>query len=404
MNSLELTDYSILVVDDMLENVAIIVELLCEEYPHVYSAENGEQALAIVQENPVDLILLDIMIPGLDGFEICRRLKANPESRDIPVIFMTALNEAGDKLKGFDAGCVDYMTKPIDQAELLARIKTHLQLRALNQRLQRQNSALLAEIETRKRIEQSLENTACQLEERSRQLQKRNQELDSFARTVAHDLKNPVSSIIGLHGLVRRRARVGEALQEKTLHHINLIGNAAEHAYNIIEALLILARSAYEDVPASVLNMGKIVRSVVTHPLCEMIRKYSGTVEISENLPQAMGYEPWVVIIWLNYLSNALKYGGDPPLLHIGAEATASGRVRFWVEDNGPGLDPEAQAKLFTPFVRLEHERVEGHGLGLAIVRQITEKLGGSVGVESTPGQGSRFYFELPAINFQEKV
>ncbi len=110
-----------------------------------------------------------------------------------------------------------------------------------------------------------------------------------------------------------------------------------------------------------------------------------------------MGYAPWIEEVWANYLSNGLKYGGQPPLLEIGADRQDDGNIRFWVRDNGPGLTEEAIARLFTPFTRLHKDRAEGHGLGLSIVQQIVEKLGGEVGVENAESQGSLFYFTLPA-------
>ena len=118
-----------------------------------------------------------------------------------------------------------------------------------------------------------------------------------------------------------------------------------------------------------------------------------------DDWPVAVGYASWVEEVWANYISNGLKYGGQPPRLKLGATEQADGMVRFWVQDNGPGLEPDAQAKLFVPFTQLDQIRVAGHGLGLSIVRRIVEKLGGQVGVESKgiPGQGCLFFFTLPS-------
>jgi signal transduction histidine kinase len=131
-----------------------------------------------------------------------------------------------------------------------------------------------------------------------------------------------------------------------------------------------------------------------------MISEYQGEIELSSRpaWPMVLGYAPWLQEVWANYLSNGLKYGGWPPRLTLGAAPQSNGMIRFWVQDNGPGLTPEAQGLLFTEFTRLEELRAEGHGLGLSIVRRIVEKLGGEVGVESTLGQGSVFYFTLPAV------
>ncbi len=132
----------------------------------------------------------------------------------------------------------------------------------------------------------------------------------------------------------------------------------------------------------------------------QLIAQSAAQVEQPAAWPATMGHGPWIAEIWTNYLSNAVKYGGQPPVIRLGADAVPERtRVRFWVQDNGAGLTPEQQAALFQPFTRVTETRVKGHGLGLSIVRRIAEKLDGSVGVESQPGTGSRFWFELPAVD-----
>jgi signal transduction histidine kinase len=135
-----------------------------------------------------------------------------------------------------------------------------------------------------------------------------------------------------------------------------------------------------------------------------MIGRFRAEVALPDNWPVALGYGPWIEQVWVNYLSNAIKYGGEPPRVELGADASgdaglSQGRVRFWVRDNGPGLGEEEIGRLFVPFTRLDQARAQGHGLGLSIVRRIVEKLGGGVGVESEPGEGSLFYFALPLAN-----
>jgi signal transduction histidine kinase len=130
-----------------------------------------------------------------------------------------------------------------------------------------------------------------------------------------------------------------------------------------------------------------------------MIDRYEGTVVVPEAWPVAVGYAPWVEEMWVNYLSNGLKYGGQPPRLELGATPEENGAVRYWVRDNGAGIPPERQAGLFTEFTRIERARAQGHGLGLSIVKRIATKLGGEVGVVSTVGEGSTFYFCLPSAD-----
>jgi signal transduction histidine kinase len=128
-----------------------------------------------------------------------------------------------------------------------------------------------------------------------------------------------------------------------------------------------------------------------------MTKQYHAKIISQYDWPQATGYGPWIETIWVNYLSNAIKYGGEPPVIELGADSAGNGMVRYWIKDNGNGLTENDQSKLFTPFTRLNELRVQGYGVGLSIVKRAVEKLGGQVGVESKVGQGSLFYFTLPA-------
>jgi len=143
--------------------------------------------------------------------------------------------------------------------------------------------------------------------------------------------------------------------------------------------------------------MGEIVSQVQSR-LSYMIKEYQGDIVIPTQWPIAQGYAPWIEEVWTNYISNALKYGGIPPRLELGASHDGNSHLRFWVHDNGQGLSHEQQSQLFVPFTRIGQVRVEGHGLGLSIVQRIVEKCGGQVGVESEVDQGSRFYFTLPVV------
>jgi signal transduction histidine kinase len=143
------------------------------------------------------------------------------------------------------------------------------------------------------------------------------------------------------------------------------------------------------------LDMAKIVEKSWQNAAF-LIQESQAEVTFPQKWPQAWGHAPLVEQVWLNYISNGIKYGGKPPLLQLGADPDFKGMVRFWVKDNGLGLTPEQQAHLFIPFTRLHQAKVDGHGLGLSISRRIIEKMGGQVGVESEPGQGSLFYFTLP--------
>jgi len=219
-------------------------------------------------------------------------------------------------------------------------------------------------------------------------------DLDAFSHTVAHDLKGSLH-IIGGHA----DFLVSVVTDEEQRNGLEQIVKGTMKMNEIVEGLLFLAHvRTQENCPADRLDMESIVANALQR---EAYRIEEAEPEISfpDEWPAALGYAPWVEEVWMNYLSNAVKYGGQPPRVQVGAERQ-DGYVHFRVSDNGPGLTPEEQRQLFAPFVRLGREksaRGMGHGLGLSIVRRIVEKLGGEVGVKSAPGEGSTFWFTLPA-------
>ena len=355
----------LLIVDDNPTNLGVLFDYLRNSDFKVLVAEDGEGALARASYAKPDIILLDVVMSGTDGFETCRRLKENEETKDIPVIFMTALADTIDKVKGFEVGAVDYITKPLHHEEVLARITTHLTIRKLQKNLQEQ------------------------IDERDKLIE----ELDAFAHTVAHDLKGPLGSIIGYIDFLETDE--GKTSVEKQKELLKFIGRTAQKMNTIIQELLLLASVRKGKMKTKSLDMAQIVTEARSR-LSFMTEEYKAVFTVPEEWPVAMGYPSWVEEIWVNYISNAIKYGGKLPHVELGATVQEDGMIRFWVQDNGPGLTPEEQKKLFVPFTRLDQVRAEGHGLGLSIVQRIAERLGGNVGVESTVGQGSRFFFTLP--------
>lgn len=244
------------------------------------------------------------------------------------------------------------------------------------------------DITERKRVEEALRRYAAELESQ-------NAELDAFAHTVAHDLRSPLSLVVGL----------AEALEEdhdsipgdELRIYLHRIAQGGRRMSNIIDELLLLATVRKTDVAGKALDMESILDETQQR-LRDMLEKYRVEIVLPPAWPTAIGYGPWVGEVWVNYISNAIKYGGRPPRVELGAETRSDGMVLFWVRDNGPGLSPREQAQLFAPFTRLAQGRAEGHGLGLSIVRRIVEKLGGEAGVQSegVPGKGSIFSFTLP--------
>jgi len=227
------------------------------------------------------------------------------------------------------------------------------------------------------------------------ELRARNEELDAFAHTVAHDLKNPIASMMGFASLVLNYYDRMDA--ERIKEYLQLIVDSGYKIKQIINSILLLAGvTRQEQIQLAPLDMGDVIYSAQSRML-PLIEETQAQIIMPQRFPIAMGYAPWVEEVWANYLSNALKYGGTPPRIEFGATPLKNGQIRFWISDNGMGIDVDAQEKIFLPFTRMSQAKIEGHGLGLSVVQRIVERLGGQVGVESEIGKGSRFYFTLPA-------
>ncbi|MCU0496494.1 MAG: tetratricopeptide repeat protein [Anaerolineae bacterium] len=217
-------------------------------------------------------------------------------------------------------------------------------------------------------------------------------DLDAYAHTVAHDLKNPLSVVINYARLALETEQDLNFMTKEALSEI--LTNSNKMA-EIIDALLMFARLREAAPQIKRLDMSMLLLEVQMR-LFTMIQEYQAVIEVAPFMPMSMGQESWIEQVWVNYLTNAIKYGGRPPYVTVGADKPSDGFVRYWVRDNGTSLTPQDAQQLFQPFKRL-HRKERGHGLGLSIVKRIVERLGGKVGVEVLPnGGGSLFYFTLP--------
>ncbi len=368
------TNKKILMVINPSSNLGVLYDYLQGFGFKVLIVNDGENALELVESFNPDIILLEVILPGIDGFDTCRRLKSMASTKDIPVLFITGQSNTLDKVRGFALGAVDYITKPIQSEEVLARLKTHLTIQNLQRSLAEKNARLEEEIAERETLIA---------------------ELDAFSHTVAHDLKNPVGVTVSYAKFLKKYCTTMS--QEELQQYSDTILRNGHKMVNIIDELLLLASTRKEEVAVSRINMGEIAEEV-QHRLSFVIEEYKAEIVTPSEWPTAFGYGPWVEEVLTNYVSNAMKYGGQPPRVELGATVLGDGMVKFWVHDNGRGLTPKHQAKLFIPFTRLNQVRVQGHGLGLSIVQRIVEKLGGKVAVESEgiAGKGSIFSFTLP--------
>ena len=363
----ELRGSTLLIVDDKPQNLRLLSDFLAEQGFELMLTRSGAHALEKARLAMPDLVLLDLRMPEMDGFEVCKRLKADPVTADIPVIFMTAEEDAKAKVEGFALGAVDYITKPVQREELVARIQHHLQLH----RLQREFAAKTEEL--------SLKNT----------------ELEAYGHTIAHSLKTPLAAATRFLEILYKFK--SENLSDEQRHLLGQALGALSATGGAIDALLLLSTVAQQTVTLHPLDMGALVTQALSQ-LADLRARTQADVRLPETWPQALGYAPWVGEVWVNLLSNALKYGGSPPRLELGAEGDGT-QARFWVRDNGQPLSEDDRRRVFVPFTRLHQERAAGHGLGLVTVQRILSKLGGTVQVRPIPGGGNEFGFTLPAAS-----
>jgi len=349
---------TILIVDDTPANLSVLADCLTEAGYALLVAEDGEDALALTARSTPDLILLDVMMPGLDGFTTCRRLKERAETRDIPVIFMTALTDTAEKLKAFDAGAVDYITKPIQHEEALARVHTHLTIR---------------------RLRHSLEQELA-LKER-------------FMRVASHDLRNPLCLILMSGELARRKGAPPQVAE-----YLENIHSSAKQMQRIIDTFLNLRRP---DIPSAIgrcdLNLLVAAVAAQQEPAAEN-KGIRLAVELAESLPPARADGGHAYQALTNYVSNALKFTPRGGRVLIRTRQTGL-HARIEVADTGPGVPAAERAALFTEFARLSPRPTAGeesHGVGLSIVKQLIEAQEGAVGAEFPAGGGACFWFELP--------
>ncbi|HCY43557.1 MAG TPA: hypothetical protein DHV48_19845 [Prolixibacteraceae bacterium] len=257
---------------------------------------------------------------------------------------------------------------------------------------------VLRDISHHVETEEKIRETNIRLMDEIQEKEKLIVDLDAFSHTVAHDLKNMLGAIVTASSLIK--SGIDDMPKEDILEINELINQSATKTMHITRELLTLASVRQQDVKLAGVNMKRIVKEALKR-LDDMIKESGAKISVPDVWPEVLGYDAWLEEVWINYISNALKYGGRPPLIEIGSEILPGRKVKFWIRDNGKGLSQEEMSLLFIKFTRLETLKVEGNGLGLSIVKRIVEKLDGEVGVESKniPGEGCTFYFVLPMTN-----
>ncbi len=365
----------ILIVDDNLENLNVLFELLDEKGYDVLTSKSGESALKRAGNTLPGLILLDVLMPpGIDGFETCRQLKENKITKDIPVIFMTALSDTLDKLKGFELGAMDYITKPFDTNEVLARVKTHLTMVDQKKQLEKQNNDLI----------------------------KLNAEKDDLIGIVAHDLKSPLTGISLLAALIERG--LGNLTEEDVINKAQKIQAVVNQMSEIIKHILEMNRLESEGMNPTIktIDLCKLVRSCIhIHDYYANCKEITLHYDSSHDCIECGTDRILIREVIDNLISNAIKF--SPPQKSVSIRLVQDkASVRVEIKDEGQGLTDSDKQKLFKKFARLTAKPTAGEnstGLGLAIVKKLVDSLNGKIWAESEGSdKGATFYLELPKV------
>jgi len=348
----------ILVVDDQPANLRVVGMLLSRQGYEVVTADSGPKALEICESEPPDLVLLDMMMPGMDGFQVLEEMRAGAAPPSLPVVFVTAAQDRDLLLRAFDAGAVDYVTKPFLPEELLARVSAHVGLKLTRDRLER--------------------------------VARERQELVNL---VAHDLKNPLSSVL----FASEMLITGATKPERVPRYMSMIHDSATDALGYIRQYLESHGRDDEQAAAARASLADTIDWLVQRYEYQLeARGIRVTVQRPSQDAHVRIDERVLRQVSENLITNAMKYAPQSELTIAGLPG-APGYWRLVVADRGPGISPSKQRELFKPFVRL-HEGDDGisSGLGLSLAKQIIQKAGGQLWYEDRKSGGARFVIEPP--------
>lgn len=360
----------ILIVDDIPQNIQVLGMRLRKENYEIAVAQNGKEALRVVNDIQPDLILLDVMMPEMDGYEVCKRLKSDPETSNIPIILLTGKTGTEDIVKGFELGASDYITKPYKSAELLARVKTHLELKRSKDELEKKNA----------------------------ELTDLNDHKNTFFSMVSHDLRNPLMAFLNLAEILKDDYENME--EDRIRYFIRMLYEAADEMQKLLNNLLEWARLEMGkiEVKPEIIDMKEIVDNNV-NLLKTNAREKSITIE--EHLPEEVEVfadKNMVDAVVRNVISNSIKFTGENGKIDIGFQSRNGDKI-VMISDNGVGIPKEKLDTLFS--IKHIHStkgtnNEKGTGLGLLLCKQMLEQNNGSIFIDSEDGEGTTVNLLLP--------
>ena len=365
LNSTKLTvPFTILLVDDREENLLVLEELLDDGHRQFIRATSGNEALKHALKNDqIGLIMLDVQMPGMDGFEVAKLLKTNPKTRDISIIFVTAISkEEQYVLKGFEEGAVDYLAKPLDSSVTKAKVKVFEQLW---------------------RYQRALKHTATELATINKQLER-------FVYIVAHDLKSPLTGLITLLMLMENASETQPLTQPELTDYITNLKEAGFHMSTMISSILEYSRQSIDQQVSEEV----VVSDLIAQTIHLLFPPKHIRICVADPMPVLHTKKVKLQQVFQNLISNAIKYN-DKPQGHIEVGCTDKGDfVEFFVRDNGPGMSQEQQQQLFRLFQpNGSSQRESSTGVGLNILKMLVEEQGGTLRVDTSPGMGCTVLF-----------
>jgi two-component system sensor histidine kinase/response regulator len=361
------SNFKILIVDDVSKNIQILGNILSQEEFQIAWAQSGEEALSLVKVQEFHLILLDIMMPEMNGYEVCEKLKANPATADIPVIFLTAKADMDSIIKGFDTGGQDYITKPFNAKELLARVHTHILLREQQKELMEANSVLETKVAERTK----------ELNEANKLLNALDTTKSEFLSIISHELKTPLSGIIGLTHLLNQTAMGDEQTQ-----YLNYLKQVSQRLVKFSDLALLITNMKVNNYEMDLLpvSANHIAESAIAELQDEELDTSRILFEKNSSNPLIMAEAELIRKALMLIIENAYRFSPENTPISL-AVFSGEGQVSFVVRDEGQGFSDEVMGKLFQVFSIGDVAHQEGKGLSLAAVKLIMDAHSGKVDV-----------------------
>ncbi len=372
---------SVLLCDDTPANLVALEALLADMDCDIKSVSSGNDALKMLLKHEFALLLLDVQMPGMDGYEVARYARQNPATREVPIIFLTALYQTEeDVLRGYGSGAVDFLVKPINQTVLRSKVRVFLELHTARLRLA---------------------DTLAELDQARRKAEQASKSKSQFVANMPHEFKTPLTAIIGF-GELLEEGEEGATLSPKQREFVGHMVSSGRHLVSLMNDILDLSRieAGRIDLRRELVSVRDVLDGArdTVRPLADK-RSIVLDSEVAESLPRISIDPVRITQVLYNLLSNGIKF--TPPGGRVRLRASTLGNaVTIAVEDSGIGISATDQKRLFREFERIEptaSRGAEGTGLGLALVKRLVELHGGTIAVQSEPGRGSTFTVTLPA-------